>query len=213
MATPSEIKESYRSLMKTCHPDKMSPDQGDDLAVIANLIYQVLMDDAQRAEYDLLAGFAQTGKNPFDGCHSNGNRTRTEMASYVFVDEYSCIGCHGCVGVDPSIFHIDGKDEYGRARYIRQHGDIDTVEMAMDVCPVSCIHWVTASQLTLLEEVMGKIGRVDTFLLMRSQGKVRVVVVVVAVTYICTHTISHVCRVQICRSFMKQHWNGPGDNL
>lgn len=173
MASSSEIKDAYRSLMKTCHPDMMQEEYrvGDDLAVILNLIYQILMDERQRAEYDVLAGFSQADRNPFDGCH-HGNRTRTDAARYVFVDEYSCIGCHGCVGVDPTIFHIDAKDEYGRARCLAQHGAVDTVEMAMDVCPVSCIHWVTASQLTLLEEVMGKIGRVDAFLLMRSQGKV-----------------------------------------
>lgn len=174
MASPSEIKESYRNLMKMCHPDVSSASVGggDDLAVMLNLVYQILMDETQRAEYDILAGFAQTGKNPFDGCGSHGNRRRTEMARYVFVDEYSCIGCHGCVGVGPGIFHIDSKDDYGRARCIQQDGAVETVETAMDVCPVSCIHWVTASQLTLLEEVMGKIGRVDSFLLMRSQGKV-----------------------------------------
>ena len=173
LATPSEIKESYRNMMKTCHPDTAPSDEGDDLAVILNLVYNVLMDETQRAEYDILAGFAQTGKNPFDGCHSNGNRKRTEMAKYVFVDEYSCIGCYGCVGVASDIFHINDKDDYGRARCIQQNGNVDNVEMAMDVCPVSCIHWVSGAQLTILEEVMGKIGRVDSFLLMRSQGKVR----------------------------------------
>ena len=173
LATPSEIKESYRNMMKTCHPDTASSDDGDDLAVILNLIYDVLMDETQRSEYDILAGFAQTGKNPFDGCHSNGNRKRTEMAKYVFVDEYSCIGCYGCVGVASDLFHINDKDDYGRARCIKQNGNVDKVEMAMDVCPVSCIHWVSGAQLTILEEVMGKIGRVDSFLLMRSQGKVR----------------------------------------
>lgn len=170
MATPSEIKESYRTMMKTCHPDKTSSDQGDDLAVVLNLIYTILMDDSQRAEYDILAGFVQSGKNPFDGCHSHGNRKRTEMAKYVFVDEYSCIGCYGCANVDSSIFTLNTKDDYGRARCIRQDGNVDKIEMAMDVCPVSCIHFVTAQQLTLLEEVMAKLGRVEVFLLMRSQS-------------------------------------------
>jgi len=214
MATPSEIKESYRAMMKTCHPDKMSSDQGDDLAVVLNLIYTILMDDSQRAEYDILAGFVQSGKNPFDGCHSHGNRKRTEMAKYVFVDEYSCIGCYGCANVDSSIFTLNTKDDYGRARCIRQDGNVDKIEMAMDVCPVSCIHFVTAQQLTLLEEVMAKLGRVEVFLLMRSQS-VRVLVVyyclfVLYVLIIFSYT--HICRVLICLFSTRQLWNGPGDS-
>ena len=47
----------------------------------------------------------------------------------------------------------------------------DEVDEAILTCPVSCIHWVTAPQLTLLEEMMGKMERVDSWLLMRQGGK------------------------------------------
>ena len=39
---------------------------------------------------------------------------------------------------------------------------------AIDTCPVSCIHWVTAPQLTLLEETMGRMERVAAWLLVRA---------------------------------------------
>ncbi len=36
---------------------------------------------------------------------------------------------------------------------------------AIDTCPVSCIHWVTAPQLALLEETMSRMERVAAWLL------------------------------------------------
>lgn len=172
LASKQEIKKRYREMMKQYHPDmdsSYSMDGDDDFATILNLVYTILMDDEQRAEYDLLAGFSvSTDRNPFNGI-PYGNRKRSEEAEYVFVDEYSCIGCFGCVNVDREGFSIE--DSYGRARCINQNRPSDTVQQAMDVCPVSCIHWVSATQLTLLEEVMARMDRIDSFLLMRSQGK------------------------------------------
>lgn len=172
LASKQEIKKRYREMMKQYHPDmdsSNSMDGDDDLATILNLVYTILMDDEQRAEYDLLAGFSvSSNNNPFNGI-PYGNKMRSEEAQYVFVDEYSCIGCFGCVNVDKKGFAIE--DSYGRARCINQNRPSDSVQQAMDVCPVSCIHWVSATQLTLLEEVMARMDRIDSFLLMRSQGK------------------------------------------
>lgn len=39
------------------------------------------------------------------------------------------------------------------------------VQEAIDTCPVSCIHWVTTPQLTLLEAEMAKIERVSAYIL------------------------------------------------
>ena len=37
---------------------------------------------------------------------------------------------------------------FGRARAIRQDGDlIETIQEAIDTCPVDCIHWVEFEQL------------------------------------------------------------------
>jgi hypothetical protein len=38
---------------------------------------------------------------------------------------------------------------------------VDKLQEAIDTCPVSCIHWVTAPQLTLLEESMARMERVS----------------------------------------------------
>ena len=48
-----------------------------------------------------------------------------------------------------------------------------TAQEAIDTCPVSCIHWVTAPQLTLLEETMGRMERVAAWLLVRGRGRER----------------------------------------
>jgi ferredoxin len=87
-----------------------------------------------------------------------------------FVDEFACIGCRNCNGVCPKTFAME--EEHGRARAVRQ--DVDTAERlqeAIDTCPVSCIHWVTAPQLTLLEEAMAKMERVGAWLLRSNGGK------------------------------------------
>ena len=36
----------------------------------------------------------------------------------------------------------------------------DKLQEAIDTCPVSCIHWVSAPQLALLEEQMARMERV-----------------------------------------------------
>jgi ferredoxin len=175
-ATKSEIKAGYRALMRRgdLHPDHGATDAST--AVMVNLIYDILMDDEHRAEYNVLAGFSgDAGGNPFAMFSVESTRERGTGGEYVFVDEFSCIGCHGCANVDPQTFHIE--KEWGRARCASQpmhrggHGGAEKVSEAMDVCPVSCIHWVNARQYSILEEVMGKMGRVEAFLLMRHQGK------------------------------------------
>lgn len=53
------------------------------------------------------------------------------------------------------------EDEWGRARVAEQGIDgISKLQEAIDCCPVSCIHWVTAPQLALLEETMAGMERV-----------------------------------------------------
>lgn len=180
-----ELKAAYRKLMRSgqVHPDHAFAWKDDDgsvdtpRAVLVNLIYDILMDDEQRAEYNVLAGFSTTdGANPFSSFYIEQTRSKATGGDYVFVDEYSCIGCHACAGVDKDAFYIEPK--WGRARCVKQpahHGSqaqtIEKIGEAMDVCPVSCIHWVNDRQFSILEEVCGKMGRVEAYLLMRHQGK------------------------------------------
>lgn len=68
----------------------------------------------------------------------------------VYVDELTCVGCRHCAHVARNTFFIE--PEYGRARVVRQDGDnVDTIEEAIDTCPVNCIQWVDYTQLKRLE--------------------------------------------------------------
>lgn len=70
----------------------------------------------------------------------------------VYVDEITCIGCKHCAHVAPNTFYIES--DYGRSRVYNQDGDEeDTIQEAMDTCPVDCIHWVDYTELKELEEV------------------------------------------------------------
>ena len=73
----------------------------------------------------------------------------TEKA--VWVDESTCIGCKYCVHVASNTFIVD--EDYGRSRAIRQDGDnLETLQEAIDTCPVDCIHWVRFEDLKELED-------------------------------------------------------------
>ncbi len=68
----------------------------------------------------------------------------------VYVDEITCIGCKHCAHVAANTFYIE--PDYGRSRAIRQDGDPEElVQVAIDTCPVDCIHWVDYTELKQLE--------------------------------------------------------------
>ena len=90
----------------------------------------------------------------------------TEKA--VWVDENRCIGCRYCAHVATNTFIVD--EEYGRSRAIRQDGDnFETLQEAIDTCPVDCIHWVKFENLEDLEnsldrnmfQSLGKLPRIN----------------------------------------------------
>ncbi|KAK9846614.1 hypothetical protein WJX81_007606 [Elliptochloris bilobata] len=164
-ASERDIKRAYHNSMRSCHPDFASSQEDEESAtevcVFLNDIYETLMDKEKRAAYDALAGFTSGSVNPFTD-------TMYER-DHAFVDEFSCIGCRNCNNVCPQTFGME--DDYGRARVMQQRVDPDEkVQEAIDTCPVSCIHWVTAPQLTLLETVMARMERVDVWILMNGGG-------------------------------------------
>ena len=90
----------------------------------------------------------------------------TEKA--VWVDESRCIGCRYCAHVATNTFIVD--EEYGRSRAVRQDGDtFETLQEAIDTCPVDCIHWVKFEDLSDLEnsldrgmfQSLGKLPRIN----------------------------------------------------
>ena len=88
----------------------------------------------------------------------------------IWVDESNCIGCQYCVHVANNTFVVD--EDLGRARVIRQNGDtLETVQEAMDTCPVDCMHWVEFEDLERLDaslnrdmfQSLGKLPRVNRY--------------------------------------------------
>jgi len=88
----------------------------------------------------------------------------------IWVDESNCIGCQYCVHVANNTFIVD--EDLGRARVIRQNGyTLETVQEAMDTCPVDCMHWVEFEDLERLDaslnrdmfQSLGKLPRVNKY--------------------------------------------------
>ena len=69
---------------------------------------------------------------------------------HVYVDEVTCIGCTNCAMIAQSTFFMNS--EHGRARVFNQWGDDDeTIAIAIQTCPVDCIHYVSYDELKRLE--------------------------------------------------------------
>jgi len=160
-ATTDEIKKAYYSCMKTCHPDLSGDDPNvTNFCVFVNEIYTVLTDPVQRAVYDEIHGYAATATNPF--------LDDSASKDHVFVDEFTCIGCKICANVCPNVFQIE--EDFGRSRVHSQTGSTELIQDAIDSCPVDCIHWTSAAQLSLLEDEMRRIERVNVGVMSAGMG-------------------------------------------
>ncbi|KAJ1263764.1 hypothetical protein BS78_09G211700 [Paspalum vaginatum] len=160
-ATPEEIKKAYYSCMKACHPD-LSGDDPDvtNFCMFINEVYSVLSDPAQRAVYDEIHGYTATAINPFFD--------DSAPKDHVFVDEFTCIGCKNCANICPGVFQIE--EDFGRSRVYSQSGSTELIQDAVDSCPVDCIHWTSAAQLSLLENEMRRVERVNVGLMLSGMG-------------------------------------------
>nr|CAB3478199.1 unnamed protein product [Digitaria exilis] len=160
-ATPKQIKKAYYNCMKSCHPDLSGNDPDvTNFCMFINEVYTVLSDPIQRAVYDEIHGYAATATNPF--------LDDSAPRDHVFVDEFSCIGCKNCANVCPKVFQIE--EDFGRARVYDQSGNIQLIEEAIESCPVDCIHWTSAAQLSLLEDEMRRVERVNVGVMLAGMG-------------------------------------------
>ena len=73
----------------------------------------------------------------------------------VWVDEAVCIGYRYCAHVASNTFIVES--QWGRSRAVRQDGDSsETIQEAIDTCPVDCIHWVSYEQLPELADQLSQ---------------------------------------------------------
>ncbi|EER89785.1 hypothetical protein BDA96_10G187000 [Sorghum bicolor] len=146
-STPQEIKEAYRKLQKKHHPD-IAGYKGHDYTLLLNEAYKVLMRDNSmhaggRGRSRVGLGVGYTG----DGYSSWNGPVRSQA---LFVDENKCIGCRECVHHAARTFAMD--DVLGSAHVEIQFGDLDQqIQLAVESCPVNCIHWVESHELPVLE--------------------------------------------------------------
>jgi ferredoxin len=62
------------------------------------------------------------------------------MGKKVIIDEDECVGCESCVEICPEVFEFDETTEKAVV-ILSEGGPEDSIEEAMDACPVECIHW------------------------------------------------------------------------
>ena len=61
------------------------------------------------------------------------------MARKLYVDEEECIGCGLCSEIAPGVFQLN---EEGISQVIVSSEELqDSIQEAIDECPVECIHW------------------------------------------------------------------------
>ncbi|XP_052195235.1 chaperone protein dnaJ C76, chloroplastic-like [Diospyros lotus] len=151
-STPQDIKGAYRKLQKKYHPD-IAGQRGHEYTLMLNKAYKVLIREDLRREYDASIGQLRVsfGRNiPGLGSSSWEGPIRSHA---LFVDENACIGCRECIHHASNTFTMD--ESLASARVRVQYGDDDTkLEVAVDSCPVNCIHWVDGKDLPVLEFLM-----------------------------------------------------------
>ncbi|KAL8138097.1 hypothetical protein V2J09_004098 [Rumex salicifolius] len=147
---PQVIKAAYRKLQKKYHPD-IAGNEAHGYVMMLNEAYEVLMSENSRKKYDASIGQVSVGFG----------RSNSGMMTYsvwngplrpeaLFVDENACIGCRECVHHACGTFIMD--EAVGSARVKVQYGDdLQNIEVAVESCPVNCIHWVDREDLSVLE--------------------------------------------------------------
>mmetsp|Transcript_13724 Transcript_13724/g.20910 ORF Transcript_13724/g.20910 Transcript_13724/m.20910 type:complete len:370 (-) Transcript_13724:104-1213(-) len=144
---------------------------GFEANTIANTLDVAIDDSAENPDNEVFQTFQEeTAKSGFGMYNSDidlmtveshttvevdeetGEPIRSQM---VYVDEHTCIGCTNCATVAQSTFFME--EDMGRARVFDQWGDNDeTIQIAIETCPVDCIHYVPYEELKRLEVLRRK---------------------------------------------------------
>ena len=188
-ASSAEIKKAYRRLQKACHPD-IAGEAGSDVCIILNEAYDILMDDTARAAYDaemkelerMTQEYMKRGAADEED-DEGGGYTGEPLSEFkgkdpaigypraVFVNECQCIGCKQCCHSAPKTFAMD--DQFGRARVFAQWDDEEEdINIAIESCPVDCIHFVKENNLPILEYAMSKCERTSVASMMSGSARV-----------------------------------------
>ena len=172
-ASADDVKQAFRKLQRVAHPDIAGP-TAEPLAVLLNSAYATLSDVSVRAAYQKtveLARRAFVGGSQFDGRPVSEWAGPRDEARAIFVDESTCIGCKSCVLHAPNTFEMVEDFNAGRARCVRQWGDDEeTMQVAIELCPVDCIYWVKRNQLPILEYAMKGCKREDIAIMARRRS-------------------------------------------
>jgi ferredoxin len=172
-ASAVDVKAAFRKLQRCVHPD-IAGAAAEPLAVLLNSAYATLMDDIVREAYKKTVEASRrvfANGSLFDGRPvSKWNGPDTERAA-VFVDESACIGCKSCTLYAPNTFEMVEDFNAGRARCTTQWGnDLETTQIAIELCPVDCIFWVQRSELPILEYAMKGCKREDIAIMARRRS-------------------------------------------
>ncbi|MCO5587734.1 hypothetical protein L7F22_041686 [Adiantum nelumboides] len=155
-ASYEEIRKAYRLKQKKHHPDIAGP-EGHAMTLLLNEAYQTLISDELRHAYRFSSFNAgkvhnESANMPYTGfAYSSWNGP--DRPQGIFVDENSCIGCRECVFHARRTFAMD--ESCGSARVTSQWADSDSqIKVALEACPVNCIHYVDKEDLPILEYLM-----------------------------------------------------------
>ncbi|XP_024370268.1 chaperone protein dnaJ C76, chloroplastic [Physcomitrium patens] len=151
-ASPADIRKAYRLLQKKHHPD-VAGVEGHAMTLLLNEAYTTLMDVSLRGIYNEAhshkAAMRAAGHTTFTGSPFS-QWIGPDRPQGIFVDENVCIGCRECTYAASKTFSMD--DAEGTARVIKQWGDSEPViKVAIETCPVNCIHYVEREDLAVLE--------------------------------------------------------------
>ncbi|KAH7433055.1 hypothetical protein KP509_07G052800 [Ceratopteris richardii] len=155
-ASYEEIRRAYRLLQKKHHPDIAGP-EGHEITLLLNEAYQTLTSSELRHAYRFSSSrnnnTSGENKGTFYTGYAYSAWNGPDRSQAIFVDENSCIGCRECVYHATKTFSMD--ESCGSARVTCQWGDPDPqIKVALEACPVNCIHYVEKDDLPILEYFM-----------------------------------------------------------